>query len=151
VPGGHLLLSLVRAVRSSAASRYQQLRGRLVLLDRCPDEAVLPGNPPAGWGGRLVSALFVRLAPRPDLLVVLDAPGTVMFARKGEHSAALLERQRQEYLRLAARADHGVVIDATQTPGEIRRSVLGRLWGLLDGCASSGRPLRSPARTGGVR
>jgi thymidylate kinase len=56
-----------------------------------------------------------RYYPRPDLLICLDAPGDVLFARKGEGSPAMLEARRQEYLRLRDAVEHYVLVDATQS------------------------------------
>ena len=69
--------------------------GRPVLCDRHPLElmAIKPRRTPAG--ARLERILFDVITPKPDAIVLLDAPGEVMFARKGEHDAVSLERQRQ--------------------------------------------------------
>jgi len=63
---------------------------------------------------RLHGSVLKRLYPRPDLVIVLDAPGEVLYARKGEGSPEDLERRRQEYLLLKRVFNHFVVIDATQ-------------------------------------
>lgn len=69
--------------------------GRPVLCDRHPLElmAIKPRRTPAG--ARLERILFDVITPKPDAIVLLDAPGEVMFARKGEHDPVSLERQRQ--------------------------------------------------------
>ena len=72
-------------------------RGRIVLCDRHPLEA-LATNPRRTWLARELERFVVnRLLPWPDRVVLLDAPGEVMFARKGEHSAEILETWRQGY------------------------------------------------------
>jgi thymidylate kinase len=73
-------------------------RGEIVVFDRHPIEvlAVRPKRTPLGT---VVERTLARaLLPWPDALVLLDAPGDVMFARKGEHSAEILERWRRGYL-----------------------------------------------------
>lgn len=52
--------------------------------------------------------------PRPDLLILLDAPAEVLFERKGEGTLAMLEARRQEYLSLREAVDHFAIVDATQ-------------------------------------
>ena len=52
--------------------------------------------------------------PRPDLTIYLDAPGEVLFARKGEKTVEELERRRQAFLRLGHRVKNFVRIDATR-------------------------------------
>lgn len=72
-------------------------RGHIVLCDRHPIEvlAVRPRRSPAA---ALVERLLVQhLTPGPDAIVVLDAPGRVLFRRKGEHSVEVLERWRRGY------------------------------------------------------
>jgi hypothetical protein len=64
-------------------------------------------------------------------MLVLDAPGTAMFARKGEHSPDHLEAQRQRYLRLGDRIPNVVVIDATAGADPVARRAAELLWGRL--------------------
>jgi thymidylate kinase len=81
-------------------------RGDIVLCDRHPLEALALDPEASGLSGRLG-----RLIPWPDEIVILDAPGTVLFARKGEHSPERLEQWRWAYRR--AFAPHGASIVST--------------------------------------
>lgn len=65
-----------------------------------------------------------RLYPKPDLVLCLDAPAEVLFARKGEGTVDLLERRRQEYLQLRNVVEHFAVVDATQPEDEVFRQVM---------------------------
>jgi thymidylate kinase len=67
---------------------------------------------------RLVMALF----PDPDLLLILDAPSELLYARKGEHSVAWLDGLRAAYGRLADEVPNSVLIDATQPADQVLRS-----------------------------
>jgi predicted ATP-grasp superfamily ATP-dependent carboligase/thymidylate kinase len=49
----------------------------------------------------------------PDLLIILDAPGQVVFARKGEFNPEFLEIKRNQYLQLQNIVKNSTVIDAT--------------------------------------
>ncbi|MEZ4731266.1 MAG: hypothetical protein R3E79_29455 [Caldilineaceae bacterium] len=71
---------------------------------------------------------LAHACPAPDLVILLDAPGAILYARKGEHSAALLEEQRQGYLQLKSQLRQMVVIDATQHPDTVRRQVTTQIW-----------------------
>jgi thymidylate kinase len=71
--------------------------GRPVVCDRHPVELLATDNGRTASGHRVEQVLFGRLTPRPDTVVLLDAPGAVMFARKGEHDPVQLENRRQEY------------------------------------------------------
>jgi SAM-dependent methyltransferase len=68
------------------------------------------------------------LVPDPDVLLVLDAPGEVMFARKGEHSAEILEGRRQAYLQLADSLPQARVLDAVQPQDEVQRLATDIVW-----------------------
>ena len=110
------------------AARLHLGRGRFVVFDRYTYDALLPSRRAQGFGGKLRRALLAYACPAPDLLVMLDAPGSVLFDRKGEHSADFLEQQRQAYLVLKARLPQMVVVDATREPGEVCRNVTQLIW-----------------------
>lgn len=131
LPGGRLSRSISRLLRSSAAARWGRLRGRVVLGDRFAHDALLAGSVDRSLGGRIVTALAGRVAAEPDLVLLLDAPGEVMFARKGEHTPALLEERRQDYLRLAERFADAVVLDAAAPLAEVVERAAAEVWARL--------------------
>jgi thymidylate kinase len=98
-------------------SWYYQLRGLVVLYDRhyafdyAPE--IMEGSPDTPER-RVHRWCMTHLYPRPDLVIFLDAPGEVLFARKGESTAAELERRRQAFLRQGARLRNFVRVDATR-------------------------------------
>jgi thymidylate kinase len=57
------------------------------------------------------------------LVIFLDAPPEVLFARKGEGTIEILEQRRQEYLQIENLVEHFVIVDATQPMGEVARQV----------------------------
>jgi thymidylate kinase len=77
---------------------------------------------------RLHGLMLKHLYPRPDLVLVLDAPPETLLARKGEGSLELLERRRQEYLALQDEIEHFVTVDATQKLGKVTREVSEIIW-----------------------
>lgn len=107
-----------------AEQRYRHLvalahraRGGVVVFDRYAldlDVNVALGRTPAGWRRRLRDWLLHAGAPRPDLVLVLDAPGAVLHARKGEHSPERLEAMRHAYAGLQARHPGVVLVDAAR-------------------------------------
>jgi thymidylate kinase len=110
-----------------ATSYYHIARGRLILFDRYVFDA--PGEArKKSLKSRIRNWLLLAIAPKPDLVVFLDAPGEVLYARKGEHSPAILEQQRQHYLGLQTRLPQMVVIDATNNADQVRRSVTSLIW-----------------------
>lgn len=72
-------------------------RGHIVLCDRHPIE-VLAVRPERTQPARTIERFIAsRLTPKPDALILLDAPGEILFRRKGEHSTEVLERWRRNY------------------------------------------------------
>jgi thymidylate kinase len=98
---------------------YFQRRGYVVVFDRhyIADYHAHHVRPQAA-GASLTSWLhgFVlrRFYPKPDLVIVLDAPAELLFARKAEGTLAALERRRAEYLALEGVFPELVVVDASQ-------------------------------------
>lgn len=72
---------------------------------------------------RIHGFLLNRVYPKPDLIIYLDAPSEVLFARKREGTVAALERRRQDYLELKQYVKHFTVIDANRPVEEVTRDV----------------------------
>jgi thymidylate kinase len=126
IPGGPTGLLVSRAISAGLRVRYHRFRGRIVVVDRFSYDVL--ASQPATIGDRVVAAVALRVAPEPDELLLLDAPGEVMFARKHEHSVELLEARRQSYLGLRTRFPAMVVLDATRSADHVRRMALDALW-----------------------
>ena len=108
----HLLLD--QAYRVGVGMRARR-RGRTVIFDRYVYDAEVDAAV-VGRDGREQRLLrwIRRRFPAPDLVVVLDAPGDVLFARKGEHDVERLERLRRAYAAIAADVPAVAVIDVRQ-------------------------------------
>ena len=74
---------------------------------------------------RLHVWLLQHAYPRPDLTIFLDAPGRILYERKGELTPEKLERRRQAHLEQLRRFPDMVRIDATQSAEEVFQEVLG--------------------------
>jgi hypothetical protein len=68
--------------------------------------------------------MLKNVYPKPDLVLCLDAPGSVLFNRKPESSAQSLEDRRQEYLRLAGAVPAFEVINADRPLDEVFTEVV---------------------------
>jgi thymidylate kinase len=87
-------------------------RANLVVHDRhLVDVLVDPRRYRYGGPAWLLRLLW-RLIPRPDLVILLDAPPEVIQARKQEVPFAETARQRQAYLALVGSMRNGRVVDA---------------------------------------
>lgn len=98
---------------------YYQRRGKIVLLDRWffADYYTTndTDNPRQPLDRRIHAYMLERIYPRPDLVIYLEAPAEMLFARKGEGTLEALERQRQNYQQLRGVVKHFAVVDASQT------------------------------------
>src|SRR6266702_2095619 len=95
------------------------IRTELVLFDRCfydllaDSKRIRYGGPP--WLLRAAA----RLAPGPDLVILLDASPEVLRSRKQEVPLAEVARQKAAYLDLARTLDSAVVVNAAQLPEDV--------------------------------
>ncbi len=102
----------------ATVARYYNWRGYFVVFDRHflfdYYASHVQRQPGQLLAARLHGALLRRFYPRPDMVVCLDAPATVLHARKLEQGVDTLERRRLEYLSLSAVAPDFNVVDATR-------------------------------------
>lgn len=101
-------------VREAAAAWYSA-RGFVVVFDRHFLADYFPGDSTPGHRGlfpQLHGWLLRHAYPKPDLVICLDAPPEVLYARKGEASVTWLARRRADYLSLAPVVPALRVVDA---------------------------------------
>jgi thymidylate kinase len=108
--------------RQGVASYYQS-RGYVVLFDRhffsdYYSYDIATTGEERTLSRRLHGYFLKHLYPKPSLVIYLDAPAEVLFARKGEGSIALLEDRRKSYMQIRDLVTHFAVLDATQ-PAEV--------------------------------
>jgi thymidylate kinase len=125
--------SALRLANRLAEEWYRQLiaavqlrRGRIVVFDRhftADFHASDVTDPRRSLSRRVHGFLLTRLYPTPDLVVFLDAPPEVLFARKGEGTISSLSRRRDEYRRLGATLPHFAVVEATQPLEQVVETV----------------------------
>ena len=78
---------------------YYQFRGQIVLFDRHYFSDYYAYDIAAGNGGRPLGRrihgfMLKYLYPKPNLIIYLDAPAELLFARKGEGTLKALEHRR---------------------------------------------------------
>jgi thymidylate kinase len=128
IPGLGFVRRLLTQWQRYLLARYHQGRGRLVIFDRYTYDSLLPSHRQLNWGQRSRRWIMAHACPAPDLVILLDAPGEVLYQRKGEHSPAVLEQQRQAYHKLRALVPQMVILDATQDPEEVQRDAIALIW-----------------------
>jgi thymidylate kinase len=109
----------------AAAYKYQ---GNIVVFDRhfLADYAFV-GTDGAGqttWGAKAHVWMLRHVYPKPDLMICLDAPADVLYARKPESSVEWLEQRRQQYLRLGSLVSDFVVVDVDRPFAEVKADVV---------------------------
>jgi thymidylate kinase len=122
-PLRHLRAAL-RLANRLAEEGYRQLltawhrrRGRVVLFDRhffADYYATDVRGASRSWSRRLHGRFLDRIYPRPDLVVYLEAPAELLYARKGEGTLESLAAQCRSYQGLEAVVPHFVRVDAQQ-------------------------------------
>lgn len=88
---------------------------------------------------RLHAWMLEHAYPKPHLVICLDAPGRVLFARKGEETAEWLDRRRREYRALADVVPAFVVVDADRPVETVVRDVAQAIrdhWAAMTGSAA---------------
>jgi thymidylate kinase len=135
-----------------AIAAIHQRRGQVIVFDRhffCDYYAfdVVDGSPGRSLASRVHGYNLRHLYPRPDLVVMLDAPAEVFFARKGEGTVEMLEARRQEYLAQADQFKRFVVVDAGQSADAVVADVRDRIADFVRGVP----PVRTAAALPGDR
>jgi len=102
---------------------YHMARGRIVLFDRhfysdYYAHDIVRGGRERSLSQRLHGFVLEHLYPKPDLVILLDAPTEVLWARKQEGTFEAVARRREEYLQMGEVFDDFAVVDATK-PQEV--------------------------------
>jgi thymidylate kinase len=100
-------------------SWYHLRRGRIVVFDRHFYSDFYAYDISAKAEERTLSRrihgfALKRLYQKPDLVILLDAPAEVLWARKREGTLEALARRREEYLHLRNILDDVAIVDVTQ-------------------------------------
>ncbi|MGQ0659047.1 MAG: hypothetical protein ACT4NU_13345 [Chromatiales bacterium] len=123
---GKALIKGVGLVNRILEEWYRQLityhysgKGYVVIFDRhfiCDfyHHDIEPEDDGASLKRKLHGFVLRHTLPEPDLVICLDAPGEVVFERKGEFTPELMEVRRSQYLDLRHVVKNFAVIDANR-------------------------------------
>jgi thymidylate kinase len=125
------LISLARVaywisyyILSWPALRFALARSTLVLYDRHFVD-ILVDQRRYRYGGPLwLLRLAWRCIPKPDLIILLDAPAEVLQARKQEVPMEVSARQREAYLALIHTLPNGHIVDSSQSSGDVTNDIV---------------------------
>lgn len=128
VPGLSIVARPFAAARKALVAEYHRAHGRLVIFDRYTYDALISPRGPLKGLKRPYFWVLAHAAPAPQLVVVLDAPGELLFARKGEFDPVRLEEDRRAFRALGARLGGVRMVDAAQSPDAVRAEVVDLIW-----------------------
>lgn len=102
-------------------------RGTIVVFDRYftldfyyHDIVPMSGR---SWSRTLHGFMLEHLYPKPDLVILLDAPPEVLWKRKPEGTMDALARRREEYLKLGEKSGSFAIVDAALPEEMVVREV----------------------------
>jgi hypothetical protein len=115
---GFLNRILEESYRQAIAASFVR-RGFIVLFDRhflldYYHTDVVGARAQQSFKHRMHGWFLRRITPPPDLVICLDAPGEVVWARKHELTPAILEERRAQYRSLGSILPHFTVVDANR-------------------------------------
>jgi thymidylate kinase len=110
---------------------FYSARGYIVIFDRhfFADyyHSHVQQAPTGSRLNRLHGWMLEHAYPKPSLVVCLDAPADVLYARKGEADPEWLAARRQQYLELAAVVPSFATVDAGQPLDAVLSDVVGHI------------------------
>jgi len=95
------------------------VRSTLVVFDRCVLDAVVDPKRYRYNGPSWLVRLLWKTIPKPDVVILLDAPVEILHQRKQEVSREESERQRTAYRLLVERLPNGHIVDAARPLPEV--------------------------------
>lgn len=112
---------------------YYQISGKIVIFDRhfffdYYHYDIAKTNQKRSLARRIHGFVLQRFYPKPDLVIFLDAPGEVLYARKKEGTIELLEQRRHEFLEFQNLVKHFVIVDVTQSKEKALKDVKEIIW-----------------------
>jgi thymidylate kinase len=139
-------------------TRWKLSQNALLLHDRHMLEVQIDPKRFRFAGPKWLARWITRLIPKPDLVIVLDAPAEVLQSRKQEVPLAETARQLDAYRTLTREMPGGRIIDATQplegVVNDVKRAIIefaaartSRRFPEVGCCASSSPESAGRART----
>lgn len=106
-----------------ATVRPELVRSTLVLFDRYLLDVLVDPKRYRYGGPRWLARALWRVVPKPDLVILLDAPVPILRARKLEVSPEETARQREAYRTLVGSLPNGHLIDAAQPVEQVAAQI----------------------------
>ncbi len=90
------------------------VRSTCVVFDRYYYDLIVDPCRYRFGGPKFAPIVINKFIPKPDLIILLDAPVEILLQRKQEVSFSEAERQRTEYLNLIKKLPSSVVVNSAQ-------------------------------------
>lgn len=90
------------------------VRSTLIVFDRYYYDFLVDPKRYRYQGSRRLLQWLEKLIPKPDLVILLDAPAEILQLRKQEVPLAETDRQRHAFLEVVQNLPNGYVVDASQ-------------------------------------
>lgn len=97
------------------------IRTKLVVFDRYFYDLLIDSKRVRYGGPAWLLKLAAKLIPRPELVILLNAPPEVLWSRKQEVPFAEVVRQQQNYFQLAQQLPSAIIINAAQPLPDVIR------------------------------
>lgn len=130
-----------------AVSTWYQARGFVVVYDRHFLFDYGAGKPPRRLSDRIHRWFLERVYPKPDLVLFLDAPSDVLYARKPEVPIDYLDARRRAYLHQGRSIERFELIDASQQLDNVYAEVTRRIEDMLSQSKKEGGVIGRWARS----
>lgn len=98
-------------------------RSQLIIFDRYIYDLLVDSKRVRYGGPAWLLNFAARVVPRPDLVILLDAPADVLWSRKQEVPFEEVMRQRDRYCKVAARLPFATTVNAAQPLADVIRDV----------------------------
>ena len=102
-------------------------RTHLIIFDRYVYDLLVDSKRVRYGGPRWLLRLVALVVPRPDLVILLDAPAEVLWSRKQEVVFEEVVRQRKAYLQVVSKLPSAIVVNAAQPIPDVIRDVNGAI------------------------
>jgi thymidylate kinase len=109
-------------LRQFVSWRYQW-RGFIVVYDRHFLFDAASSKKHRQLADRFYYWILSYLYPQPDLVIFLDAPPEILFARKGEATVRYLQERREAYLSQGKKTTNFIQVDAAQPLDKVYTAV----------------------------
>ncbi|WP_348261028.1 hypothetical protein P8935_14590 [Telmatobacter sp. DSM 110680] len=98
-------------------------RSQLIIFDRYIYDLLVDSKRIRYGGPAWLLEIAVRMVPRPDLIILLDAPADVLWSRKQEVAFDEVTRQRDRYRKVAGKLPFAITVNAAQPLTDVIRDV----------------------------